>query len=652
MRYDSAAVSGLITHDQIRVLPLNGRGLLEPLKLEPGLLSPSPTNRNRSVVSVLAAPAQNVGGPRYTVDGGSITAIGFGGAQMLLSQEQIEQFQVATVNFDLAAGITDTGAINIITRSGTNTHRGSVFYFLRDHHLAAYPALQRDPDNPNPFFRRQQFGGVMGGPLSRDRAFYFGNWERNDQAAVGSTTVLAPDFAHLTRVTASPFLGDLFSARVDGRIGTAHRAFVRYSHDTSDAFGSANAYPSNWNRVATDAAQAVAGVTSVVRGSLISDVRVSVFGVQSALGPGRATDCERCVGIGSPAISIPQAALTIGNSTATDYRARRIQITGALSWQAGRHQVRAGIDWEHNRERNVIWINEPVTLTLYSPDEVRAYNARPDVAAGLRIPLPAGFTTIDDILQLPLQTMNVGVGDPHTPQEGGGSRRWNTVWVYGQDAWRLHDRLTVTYGLGWAFDGVLNNDLSKPSLLAPLLGVDGLGPTRNNWTNFAPTAGFTWAVSADGSTLVRAAAGRYYRTHGLTSSMDAERVALGPPGGRQVFAGSSILNPLAGIPGVLPGARLDFRANPTRFTGADAMAILPSTRVDLLRTLEMADRDVTQIQVAKQASAAIFPEHVASPSALHVNAGLQRRLGREPSCPRMSSTAGSSTYPRAAAASI
>ena len=286
MRYDSPAVSGLITHDQIRVLPLNGRGLLEPLKFEPGLLSPSPTNRNRSVVSVLAAPAQNVGGPRYTVDGGSVTAIGFGGAQMVLSQEQIEQFQVATVNFDLAAGITDSGAINIITRSGTNTHRGSVFYFLRDHRIAAYPALQRDPDNPNPSFRRQQFGGVMGGPLRRDRAFYFGNWERNDQAAVGSTTVLAPDFAHLTRVTASPFLGDLFSARVDGRIGTAHRAFVRYSHDASDAFGSANAYPSNWNRVATDVAQAVAGVTSVVRGSLISDVRVLGFRRAIGVGPG------------------------------------------------------------------------------------------------------------------------------------------------------------------------------------------------------------------------------------------------------------------------------------------------------------------------------------------------------------------------------
>ena len=130
-------------------------------------------------------------------------------------------------------------------------------------------------------------------------------------------------------------------------------------------------------------------------------------------------------------------------------------------------------------------------------------------------------------------------------------RRWNTVWLYAEDAWRLHDRVTLTYGLGWGFDGVLNHDLSKPALLAPLLGSDGLGPTRPAWDNFAPAAGVIWTPSSDRKTVLRAAAGRFFRPHGLTSSMDAERVALGPPGlGRQLVPGSAILNPLPGIPGV------------------------------------------------------------------------------------------------------
>jgi hypothetical protein len=266
-------------------------------------------------------------------------------------------------------------------------------------------------------------------------------------------------------------------------------------------------------------------------------------------------------------------------------------------------------------------------MTLWSPDQVRAHNAR--VSAEQHIPLPAAFTTIDDILRLPLQSMNISVGEPGVPQEGGGEwRRWNTIWMYAQDAWRAHERLTITYGLGWAFDGVLNHDLRKPDLLAPLLGADGLGPTRKNWTNFAPAAGVVWSMTDKGDTLLRAGAGRYYRMHGLTSSMDAERAALGPPGQRQVFAGSSIQNPLAGIAGVLPGRALDFRVDPTRFTGADVMTILPSTRAELLRTLEEANRNVAQIQITKQAPAAIFPERVASPSAVHVNVGVQQRVGQ------------------------
>ena len=128
-------------------------------------------------------------------------------------------------------------------------------------------------------------------------------------------------------------------------------------------------------------------------------------------------------------------------------------------------------------------------------------------------------------------------------------RRWNTLWLYAEDAWRLHDRVTLTYGLGWGFDGVLNHDLSKPALLAPLLGSDGLGPTRPAWDNFSPAAGVIWTPSSDRKTVLRAAAGRFFRPHGLTSAMDAERVALGPPGlGRQTRAGERHSQPIARNP--------------------------------------------------------------------------------------------------------
>jgi hypothetical protein len=632
VHYESPSVSGLISYDEIEALPLNGRSFLELAKLEPGVQAPTMANRNRLVVPVLGAPAPNVGGARFTVDGGSVTAVALGGSQMGFSQESVQEFQVSTVNFDLSAGMTDSGAINVVTRAGGNETHGSGFYFYRDHNLSAYPALIRNAANPDPFFQRQQFGVAAGGPIRRDRVFYFATGERNEQRSVAATTLLSPDFADLSRITANPLLGALFSVRVDGRINAAHTAFVRYSHDGSRAFGpiaaSADApiaYPSNWITTRTRAEQTLLGLTSVIHPKLVNDVRLSYFTLPARQNGADQQACPGCLGIGTPQITVLQAGLVIGNSLATDNLERRLELNESLVWQRGSHRVRVGVDWERIHDRNLVWSSEPVTMTLFSPDRVRSYNAQ--VAPELRIPLPAAFVTIDDLLQLPVRSLSVGIGDPRVPQEDGTDvRRWNTVWLYSEDTWRLRDTLTLTVGLGWGFDGVLNHDLRKPHLLAPILGADRLGPTRNTWSNFSPTAGFAWTVSSDRKTVIRAAAGRFYRPQGLTSSMDAERAALGPPGiGRQTFAGTSILNPLTTIPGVPPGTPLDF-TSPSLFTGTTLMAILTDVRSALAQRMASADQSVQQIQITKQASPAIFPTHVPNPSAVHLNAGVQREL--------------------------
>jgi hypothetical protein len=479
LRFDAAAVSGSVTRDQIERLPLNGRNFLQLSQLEPGVQQPGAANRNRTIVPVLGAPAPNIGGPRFTVDGGSVSAMALGGSQMGLSQEVVEEFQVSTVNFHLAAGMTDTGSINVVTRGGGNRHQGGVFYFFRDHHLAAYPVLARDPANPDPFFRRQQFGFAAGGPVRRDRVFYFGSWERNDQRAVAGTTLLVPDFAHLSRVTSSPFVGDLFTARLDVKIGDGHTMFARYSRDASGAFGpagaigggTANAYPSNWNRIVTEGEQGLLAVTSVLRPTLVNDLRLSSFVLSSVSGNAPDGDCPRCLGLGQPAIVVAQTGLVIGNATTTDNLARRWHFTDAISWQVSTHRVRAGVDWEYNRDRNLIWSNEPVSMTLFAPSRVRTHNAQPTLAPERIIPLPPAFNTVGDILQLPLQSMMIGIGDPGVPQEDGGIvRNWNTLWLYAEDTWRLHERVTLTGGVGWGFDSALNHDLHKPALLSPLLG--------------------------------------------------------------------------------------------------------------------------------------------------------------------------------------
>src|SRR5262245_47079326 len=506
IQYDSHTVGGVVTHGQIQGLPLNGRSFLELAKLEPGVQPPARASSNRIFVPALGQPLGNSGrGTRVTVDGGSIMAVGNGGSAMGFSQEVVREFQIATVNFDLTTGPTNGAAINVVTRSGGNELNGTAFYFFRDHTLAAYPALNREPANPDPFFQRRQFGFALGGPIRRDRLFFFGNYERNEQRGVVATTLLTKEFAHLSRITSSPYFGNQLSLRLDGRLTDKHTAFIRYSHDGVRAFGppttQPNAYPSFWTQQPLWADLSIFGLTSVLRDTLVNDFRFSYFYVNSSQTEPTERECPGCLGVGAPEITVPHVQLSIGKAMIQRTLGRRFHLNDYVTWQRGAHRVRFGVDWEYNRGGVRMVSNEPAALMLFSPQEARQAN----------IPLPSAFRTLDDILQLPLKSVTWGIGDPRVPQENGSLvRTWNTLRLFFQDTWRLHSRLTVNYGLGWNIDRNLNYDLAKPTLLAPILGADGLGPTRKQWKNLSPLLGLAWTPWRDGKTVIRAGAGIFY----------------------------------------------------------------------------------------------------------------------------------------------
>jgi hypothetical protein len=642
IRYESHTVGGTITDAEIQSLPLNGRNFLELAKLEPGVQPATRVSGNRTMVLVLGAPGGVSGrGTRVTVDGGSIMSVGLFAAAMGFSQGVVQEFQISTVNCDLSTGLTFTGAINVATRSGGNDLHGDVFYFFRDHTLSAYPALKRDSANPDPFFQRRQFGFAAGGPIRRDRLFFFGNWERIEQRGVATTTLFGPDFGSLSRITSSPLFGNQLSFRLDDRLSSRHTAFVRYSHDGSRSFtnmiggptGNANAYPSNWVRELTWVDQSLLGVTSVLRPKLVNDLRFSYFFYSDDQVAPQQSDCPGCLGIGAAAISVPQAGLFIGQSAITLYPGRRFHLNDLVTRQSNTHRTRFGADWEFNRGGAIAWTNEPASLTLFSPGQVRTFNQDRSTPPDLRIPLPASFRTLNDILQLPLQSVTVGIGDPRTRQENGSHvRSWSSARLYFQDTWRLHQNPTLNYGLAWMADGYKNYDLTKPDYLLPILGAGGLGPTRKNWKNFSPSLGLAWAPSHEKKMVIHAGAGIYY-DYFFQYQIDTERALLAPPtSGRQTIAGSAIGNSLTTIPGVEPGTALDFNGNPTRFTGADLVSILPTVRAQLTSNLANADRSLTSVQILKQVAGQaniLFPVDVPSWSAQHVNVGFQRELARD-----------------------
>jgi hypothetical protein len=277
---------------------------------------------------------------------------------------------------------------------------GSAFYFFRDHNLSAYPALKRDPASPDPFFQRRQFGFTVGGPVSRDRLFFFGNWERTQQRGVATTTLFGPDFAHLSGTTSIPLFGDELSFRLDGRLSSKHTAFVRYSHDGSRAFGpggiagNANTYPSNWVE-STWANVSLLGITSSPA-TLVNDsafVRTSAtISLGGGAGLSRMPGHRRAHDFSSSAILFIGQSITSRNplplslndpSPGSGHAPVRFLVsTGSAN--------RGGSPAQGARDHGAL-----------SPDEA-ADTIRPQNGRGLQ-PASAAFHTLNDVLQLPLQ---------------------------------------------------------------------------------------------------------------------------------------------------------------------------------------------------------------------------------------------------------
>src|SRR5262249_52420486 len=184
------------------------------------------------------------------------------------------------------------------------------------------------------------------------------------------------------------------------------------------------------------------------------------------------------------------------------------------------------------------------------------------------------------------------------------------------------------YGLAWNVDRARNYDLTKPALLTPLLGADGLGPTRKQWKNFSPVLGLAWSPWKDGKTVIRAGAGIFYDFFTL-QPLETERALLLRPGlGRYTIAGTGILNPLPGIAGVPIGTPLNFRGSPTLFSGADLMSILSSIRADQeWKLVYTGDPSVKSIQILKQGT--LIPANFPNPSSQQFSIGAQRQLARD-----------------------
>jgi hypothetical protein len=448
-------ISTNILPEQIETLPVPDRKFERLAFLAPGV-QPDPTQFFDRGGSPVLGSAGSAWSNSYIVDGVDATDPSRGSPELRITQDAIQEFRVIAQGFDAEIGQTVGGALSVVTKSGTNDLRGSVFGFYRAEALRTQGSLEEE----NVDFSRYHAGFTLGGPIVRDRTHFFVAFEHIDDDNV---TLVRPgvNFADLAADVPRPTEQTLALASFDHRFsatssGFAKLAWDRYGSDNDQVGGVADeSY--GWSFDSE-------GLTLLVGHTLIiDDIRLNEARVQLGYGSGDVPlNSDARTEFFSSGSTLQTGANLNGNFTASQ---RRFRATDTFHWQpSSSHGLRFGASYYHYRQS-------------FSGNRFEH---------GMLVYL-------DDRRDFPLAYFS---GD------GSGDVTFATdvIGVFVQDDWRVTPTLTLGLGLRYDIDFNGNN----PDFEHPL--VAGRSVDRDN---IQPRLGFTWDLSGQGRTVLRGAAGRY-----------------------------------------------------------------------------------------------------------------------------------------------
>ncbi len=559
INYETHNIQGVIPRSTIEDLPLNGRSYLQLAELEPGVVVSAGTVAQFNVlftVSVLGAGNRTA----VTIDGGNISDnidVGGGMSSMNFSQDVVQEFQISEVNFDLATPIAAGGAINVVTRSGSNDWHGSGYFYYRDHNMAAYPNLQRNPLVLNPFFVRRNPGASLGGPIVKDKLFFFFNYEFLNQVQAVNINSTDPAFAPLNNSYGSPYVSHQISVRFDYHLNAKENLFMRYSHDGNAGFGQSLEFgdPSNWPHNTNWADQGIIGLTSALTATTVNDLRFQYNYWGNHNLQATPSDCSGTCDAGT----LPNVYYFLGGNASPigpNFNApqgrntRRFEIVEAYSWQKGSHRLKFGADFNPTGSIGEWGFCTPLCTAAFSPTYIK------NLGLSAYFPnMPSVLTSDAQVLNLPVLSLGssifsgVGVGTNSLPgaYDYGQNIGYNQYRAYAQDVWKVKSNLTINYGLAWnAQTGFYPAGVPIPTYLNPILGASS-GATQNNTKEFQPAFGFAWSPFKDNKTVIRGGAGIYWdSTPGYYKLRSA--ASVDPPGAaRNTLAPSAFTNDIPGI---------------------------------------------------------------------------------------------------------
>jgi hypothetical protein len=530
----SSQVAGYIDRRQMDAVPVQGRNWMELSMLVKGITTNNATN----------SPGTHGDAFQLNLDGQQIkqNAIGAGSGQPRFSREAIAEFQIVTNLFDVTQGRSTGVQVHAISRSGTNNLSGVVYGYFRDDKLnAADPVANRVLPYSN-----QQVGGVLGGPIVRDKLHYFFSYENENQPFTNFTQPAflgGGSFSQESRTRHNSYLG-----RVDWHGSPRNSVSFRASgFDTETPFQlSGGSYPTRAEARENYGTNLVATWNRVVSDTRVRVLHVGYFQLMMSSYPQPGFE-------GVPDLVFPGAALGAPYNLPWDEGVRNsYQFRYDETINRERHNFKFGGEYLHEIHEGLFELEKRGRLyftSLPSPAEM----SRRFPIEQWNNPAAWDLTGLDPIVQRFDVNFDGGSDsiDPwwyHVPRP--------TIAVWFGDTWQLTDRLTLNYGVRW------DDDLgaaAPPEITETTVPINngaesgdfGFRAGIQDHTNISPRVGFVYNFGGRSDFVIRGGSGKYYSTP-VTNLVYSHQLY-------NRFVSASFVND--GRPG--------FAVNPTRGVGAD-----------------------------------------------------------------------------------
>jgi hypothetical protein len=531
-------VGGLIDQRELESLPVNGRSFANLAVLIPGAtLAPSfdPTKSRVGTFSVGGATGRNL---NITIDGGDNKDNAVGGILQNFSMEGIQEFALSTQRFSAANGRSGGALLSVVSKSGTNELHGSVFGFFRDDKLnanapkllaEANPTLFPNPaDAVKPPFSRQQFGGSIGGPIKRDKAFFFGTVERTRER--GNSIVPGADQAKIAflqsfgygavRFLPQPFNDWQYTIKGDFNLNSKHTLVTRFAGQNNDALNDQAGFLvvrtdlSGGNKTLNTLYSFLANETWIV-----NQRAVNQFTYQYSTFDNRilaTTDLKN--------LTFPDGIIIGRNGNVPQQTIqKKHQLRDDLTYNRGNHGFKFGGDFTY----------VPTLGGLFAfnsaPEYDFSFNA--DEIAQNPGQFPQGFNTTQ-VLPGPITCASVGIanctaadlagvgtvfeillsgGDPSFNLRDGAKQ----FAFYVQDDWKITPRFTLNMGVRYDVDiGFVDHGHAAENRAFRALQIIG-SPfaqqvVKDDKNNFSPRVGFAWDIRGNSRSVLRAGYGIYF----------------------------------------------------------------------------------------------------------------------------------------------